>query len=107
MAIITRDTNEATHQAEVIFTRDLSSRYGIDEVETDYEVAYFIGKPDETQLENLVPEGWEFREAHIIDIRDIDLDEYDNENSLNVEPWQYNASFDAEDDIEGLDLEAV
>lgn len=112
MATLTRDTAEATHRTEVIFTRDLSSRYGIDEVETDYEVAYFIGQPTESQLENLVPEGWDFLEAHTIPIEDIDLDEddYDDEDSFNTEPWQYNADYygtDNDDDIEELDLEAV
>lgn len=103
MAIPTRSPFDATHRAEVVFTRDLSARYGIAEVETDYEVVLFIGQPTDCQLLTFVPDGWDFLESHTVKTADLDLDD-----DLDI-AWEAADYFDddSESELEELKLEVV
>lgn len=107
MATFARTPFEATHRAEIIFTRDLSVQYGIAEVETDYEIVFFIGEPEESQLKDRIPEGWQFKESHVGEIDEFDFDEDGEE--IYVEPYNNDNYFDddAEFEFGELELEAV
>lgn len=106
MATITRNPNQATHRAEVVFCRDLSIQLGLNEIETDYEVAFFVGKPTETEVVNMVPYGWEFVESHVTEVDEFDLDD-DNEDFSH--PAYEDFMYLEDDDLElsELELEAV
>lgn len=106
MAVFTRNPNEATHRAEVVFRRDLSIQYGINEIETDYEVAFFKGEPTGLELTNMVPYGWEFVESHVSEIDEFDLDDDDDRY---FHPFYEDPDYSLDDDLEleELELEAV
>lgn len=106
MATFTRAPAEATHRAEVIFSRDLSILYGIDEIETDFEVAYFYGHPTEADLASMVPYGWVLVEQHVTEVDELDLDE-DDEESFYAEPYIYYFENDDELELGELALEVV
>jgi hypothetical protein len=77
LAIRTKNPFDATHRAEIIFSRSLEA-LGFAEEETDYEIAFFTGKPSRSQLATLTPEGWNFLEAHVTSIEEFDLDDSDD-----------------------------
>jgi len=105
MATFTRNPNEATHRAEVIFRRDLSVRYGIDEFETDFEVTYFKGIPTKTQLKDMVPYGWQYLESHVNEVDEFDFDE-ESEDSLYWDDTEYSEN-ELDLNMEELELEVV
>lgn len=79
---------------------------GFSEEETDYEIAFFIGKPSHSQLTSLTPEGWDFLEAHVMGIEEFDLD--DSDDAIAWESPYFGEDFDDVDlSVEEFELQAA
>jgi hypothetical protein len=75
MANSVYSSEQASYRAEIVFTRNLKERYGIDEVETDYDVLFFNGYPTESDLLGWIPDGWELVEYHVYPVDEDDTDD--------------------------------
>jgi hypothetical protein len=87
---------DAAYMIEVIYDRELDL-LGLSEVETDMTSLLVASKPSMSELEALVPNGWELVEVRIITAADWETDEDNEDDWLDSDDqWDYADDFESE-----------